>query len=659
MEVTQTWGGVVNFTASVQGGSAGMRIWVDWNQDGVFDTSTEVAYQSTTYLTSMTGSFTVPEGSALGATRMRVVHHFLNNTGNIDPCATNHSSGEFEDYTFNISEPIWDCPDLNANIGMPCNDDDPETANDTVTENCECVGIIPAAGTFCESAIEVDCNASPVTYNSANSIATNVTACTMGEKGLWFKFEGTGLDITVNATATFNHEMSISRGTCDELTSIACVDGSLSTETYTITESIEGEMYYVYVAHWSGTGTTTGSIGISIECEIVYDCPDLGANVGDTCDDDNPDTVNDVITDGCECLGTPIVPVDLCGFENFDNSNYDTSGPAYQDGSFVGNAGVTWTYVASRDENGDANDSGINGNAMMLRRASSDSKISSDAVEGGIADFSVKLYKGFTGAGDRQVELFVNGESQGVSVPFDDFEEHIFTVTGINISGDVEIEIRNITERQVIIDDISWTCAEEETYECPDLGANVGDTCNDGDPATENDVVTEECICEGTPIEYDCEELQVNYGDPCDDGDDNTENDQYNTDCECVGTEIVYECPDLMANIGDACSDDVIENGVVNDDCECEEIVSATTHDGFSFTMYPNPVGGNSSVTLTSNQSIDRYEILDITGKLVDAQIVLNQNEIKIALTNYSSGMYILKAYSGADFSTQKLVVSR
>src|SRR5690606_22030573 len=114
-----------------------------------------------------------------------------------------------------------------------------------------------------------------------------------------------------------------------------------------------------------------------------------------------------------------------CGFENFDNANLTSS---YANGSFVGNNGITWTYVQSRDENGDANNSGIDGNAIMLRRASDNSAISSSTISNGIGNFSVKLYKGFTGSGNRQVELFVNGISQGTSTPFDDFDEHIFEV---------------------------------------------------------------------------------------------------------------------------------------------------------------------------------------------------------------------------------------
>lgn len=142
------------------------------------------------------------------------------------------------------------------------------------------------------------------------------------------------------------------------------------------------------------------------------------------------------------------------GVEDFTNSNATT---AYAASSFVGNNGITWNYVASRDANEDANGSGIALPALMLRRIADSSAISSSPISGGIGDFSVKLYKGFTGAGDRQVELFVNGVSKGLSTPFDDYNMHLFEITGINITGNISIEIKNSTSRQVIVDDISWT----------------------------------------------------------------------------------------------------------------------------------------------------------------------------------------------------------
>ena len=142
------------------------------------------------------------------------------------------------------------------------------------------------------------------------------------------------------------------------------------------------------------------------------------------------------------------------GLENFDNSNATNS---YADNNFVGQDGITWYYIASRNANGDANNSGINLPALMLRRSSSSSKVYSETIIGGIGSFSVKLYKGFTGGGNRQVELFINDVSYGTSTAFDDFDEHTFSVNDINVPGDIVIRIDNITAKQVIVDDITWT----------------------------------------------------------------------------------------------------------------------------------------------------------------------------------------------------------
>ena len=38
-------------------------------------------------------------------------------------------------------------------------------------------------------------------------------------------------------------------------------------------------------------------------------------------------------------------------------------------------------------------------------------------------------------------------------------------------------------------------------YDCPTIQANIGDSCDDGNAGTSNDVITENCICEGTIIE--------------------------------------------------------------------------------------------------------------------------------------------------------------
>ena len=99
---SQIQGESVSFESTVEGGTAGFRIWVDWNQDGTFDPSEEVAYSSNGYSSSHTGSFTIPMSALLGETRMRVVSHWLSTTGDVDPCATDFTYGEFEDYKFTV-----------------------------------------------------------------------------------------------------------------------------------------------------------------------------------------------------------------------------------------------------------------------------------------------------------------------------------------------------------------------------------------------------------------------------------------------------------------------------------------------------------------------------------------------------------------------------
>jgi poly(3-hydroxybutyrate) depolymerase len=81
-----------------------------------------------------------------------------------------------------------------------------------------------------------------------------------------------------------------------------------------------------------------------------------------------------------------------------------------------------------------------------------------------------------------------------------------------------------------------------------------GDACDDGNAATINDVYGADCSCSGV-IPGCTDSNACNYdatasfddgscffvGDSCDDGDANTSNDVYNANCECEGVVSVYE----------------------------------------------------------------------------------------------------------------------
>ncbi len=135
-----------------------------------------------------------------------------------------------------------------------------------------------------------------------------------------------------------------------------------------------------------------------------------------------------------------------------------------------------------------------------------------------------------------------------------------YSITGISYSGNLfgvndDGNIGNISADGCFdtTDPVSFTIEECEDVDCPELGANVGDTCDDANPNTVNDVVTVDCTCAGTLIEYDCPELGANVGNVCDDANPNTVNDMITADCTCAGTLIEYDCPELGGNIGDPC----------------------------------------------------------------------------------------------------------
>ena len=153
-----------------------------------------------------------------------------------------------------------------------------------------------------------------------------------------------------------------------------------------------------------------------------------------------------------------------------------------------------------------------------------------------------------------------------------------------------------------------------------DAGASIedgscffpGDSCNDGDLFTENDVYTADCVCEGQPILFSgcTDPLACNFdpsaiidngscfapGDACNDGNIFTVDDIYTADCECQGTDVgpILGCTaseacnyNAAANIDDAscvfpgepCDDGLsgtLEDAL-NADCVCEGQLAGCT----------------------------------------------------------------------------------
>lgn len=100
--VSQYPTGIINFASDIVGGSVGTCIWVDWNNDLLFDVSERV-FATTAYGYNQTGNFTVPSGTPLGDYRMRVRIDYNNSTP--DPCASTNTQTEAEDYKLTVIAP--------------------------------------------------------------------------------------------------------------------------------------------------------------------------------------------------------------------------------------------------------------------------------------------------------------------------------------------------------------------------------------------------------------------------------------------------------------------------------------------------------------------------------------------------------------------------
>ncbi len=493
----------------------------------------------------------------------------------------------------------YDCPLIGANFGDACDDGDASTFNDQIGTDCECAGVLPAEGSVCANALPVECNADPATFSSAASNAINSTSCAMGNNGLWFSFMGTGGDITVNSTATFDHEMSINTGVCDALVNVGCKDGSTGAETYTILGSVNGQMYYVYIAHWNSSNTTTGNITISLVCATPPACeaPTLALSVQNEAGE---------AIDGCIDFGSSYyVQATLAGGAGNDAYNVTINGSAAAVVSPNGvtvlgpiNAGTNANVTAVGVQDGDcsvsasvnspalcapSNDACADATAIACGESlagttygAAESDLGSPSCAGGTpADV---FYTFEAAAGQEFTVTVVGADYDGVLVIYsgscDDLTELDCADNGFS-AGVAETITYTATEAGTItIRTYDWsssrgsftisvTCEDVVVYDCPDLEVNFGDACENADGLA--GVIDTDCNCFVAPS-FDCPDLEVNFGDACENADGMAG--VIDTDCNCYVAP-TFDCPNLEANFGDACENADGMAGVIDTDCNC------------------------------------------------------------------------------------------
>ncbi|MCB0579476.1 MAG: hypothetical protein KDD10_09240, partial [Phaeodactylibacter sp.] len=300
------------------------------------------------------------------------------------------------------------------------------------------------------------------------------------------------------------------------------------------------------------------------------DCDDNNAGisyqVGDACDDGDPNTTGDVIQGDCTCAGIITGPLTACSRVSASNddaeerasgdisltssdlemsndpSNGDqTVGMRFNGLNIPQGATIVSAYIQF------ATDETNNVNPCQLIIYGQDSD---DALTFTNNDFDITnrprtsasvtwepadwLIRGYAGDDERTPDISA-------------VIQEIVNRSGYAVGSSIAIIIDGTGQRTAEAFDGSPAtapelCVEYETGpDCPALDANIGDACDDGDPTTTDDVIGSDCNCAGTPTachgigdadgdgvcaNFDCNDndpaITTQHGDASDDSNNNT-----------------------------------------------------------------------------------------------------------------------------------------
>jgi len=442
-----------------------------------------------------------------------------------------------------------DCDDNDASLpaapGTACNDGNPDTENDVIgADGCSCAG----------TPINTGCNPtfvlSPgnVTVNGLNGAVNSVKILDISNgwvdvvncfgncptpasfdlpAGPYYITIGVR-DANYNLICELIERIEIPGTTCN--VGATCDDGDACTD---------GD---VFDADCNCSGTPVADNDGDGFC-AVEDCDDYDASVpttpGTTCNDGNPDTENDVIgADGCSCAGTPIVvgcaanggDTDGDGIcADVDCDDNDASLPAAPGTACDDGDSGTENDVIGADGcscAGTPINTGCNPTLVL-----SPGNITVNGLNGAVN--SVKLLDIYNGWQDV-VNCFGNCPTPAsFDLPAGPYY--------------LQVSVRDANYNVI--------CELTEIIEILD-GCTTGATCNDGDVCTTGDVFDADCNCVGTPVAdndgdgfcavEDCDDtdasLPATPGSSCDDGNPATDNDVIGADgCTCTGV-IVGAC---------------------------------------------------------------------------------------------------------------------
>ncbi len=276
--------------------------------------------------------------------------------------------------------------------GTSCDDDNPNTTNDLEDGFCNCAGT-PVQNNDCELITNGGFDSDVSNWNSwncnpysVNGVA-NVTTINSGANpwNAGFSQSGATLEqgktytITFRARASNNRSMVFKSGLSvspwtSYLYETVNLSSNMQTYTYTLTMNSPTNTNVSFEFLVGSSSWNVYIDYVSVEENDCSNCPPAGT----ACDDDNPNTQNDIEDGDCNCAGTPIptncnlitngtFDTDLIPWSSWGCDPYQSNGWAYiggleQPGSNAWDAGFSHlnllleqgkTYTISFDAYGD------------------------------------------------------------------------------------------------------------------------------------------------------------------------------------------------------------------------------------------------------------------------------------------------------------------
>ncbi len=429
------------------------------------------------------------------------------------------------------------CSDLELGVGASCDDGVQTTINDVVTQDCECQGE-EIFGLSCENPFPV----SELPYSDVGSILDfndvyNLSDVTpFAPDALvdgYSPFIYNGREAFYSYTPEFDQLIDVSlRGLGDPLdedsegwgflvlqgcpfeqTLAADYAGDNSTTEVKNIPVIAGETYYFFVSNSALLFTTNTPLDFAYEFLIEegqYDCPLYSADIGDICDDGDPLTIDDIVTSNCECSAQPIPEGELCEVAiPILETPYFIDATA---GTLGGPIGLTYLYSYNIEDIPAPADSLESGELFLQCFTLADMVFS------------------FSSPDDRVLSVeFIDNQSGGIPTATIltgcPFAATLATSCNTNTGSIVDFYTEANTEYFILVDGgvpvsdgilfNSFEMTVTAPKVCPALDGKEGDSCDDGDPLTENDVITPDCECLGqvpNPLDYCSDPLNITAG---------------------------------------------------------------------------------------------------------------------------------------------------